>query len=674
MAFGSLGERLALIVDADVDGAIRGLKRVGDTAEKELGRAQTSTDRWGSRLTTVGAGMVAFGAVALAGLGKAAMAAEEAEMANIRLMNSVANNANLTTESADAFRDLASALAKKTAADDDSIISGQAVLAQFGLTEQQILQVTPLVVDYARKMGVDLDTASRAVGKAIDGTNTTLKRQGITFDETAFAADHFQGTIDALAGSVGGFAEAEGKTFSGQIAILKNQLGELAEGVGVGAVSAFQSFLGPVTAVSEKLAGMSSSSQATVGKFGALGAAGLVAVGGLTAVAGSLIKLRTAFTNADGSITRTGKGLAGLGSVATLVSIAAIGNSMNKLTVDAAQLGAAFNDNVAEALQFSKVLAELGGGYDDITSQLANQSIPVAQQFVDALAAEGEEVGELQKIIDDKMAADVAGAQASQLHADAMAEALDPGAALTEEYQEQLDALNALIEGEHRQLDAVFSLFDAELAYKDQLDQTREAIAESATTTDDAKTANNEYEEALRSAEGAALDQADAALALYEKTAAASGATLSAAEKNTIYKAELQKVADTLAPGSPLRVALEGYIARLNAIPLTISSTINFRTTGTIPGSAGGPKVFHSGGVVPGPPGTEVAAILRAGEIVIDEKGGIGGKPVVAGGGGVTVIIQGNVIGVGSEAELVAMIGRAAERGVRDARFAKIAG
>lgn len=80
-----------------------------------------------------------------------------------------------------------------------------------------------------------------------------------------------------------------------------------------------------------------------------------------------------------------------------------------------------------------------------------------------------------------------------------------------------------------------------------------------------AKAENEVYENALR--------QAAAAAQLAADTAKASGEQLTAAETARIQVDELQKVADQLDPGSPLRAQLVAYIGQLNAIPREVTTT-----------------------------------------------------------------------------------------------------
>jgi hypothetical protein len=127
---------------------------------------------------------------------------------------------------------LNSALELKTKFDDDATASGQAVLANFKLTGQQITQLTPLLQDYAVKTGKDLPTAATDLGKAMLGSGRALKAVGINFKDTGTAGGNFTEIMGGLRTQVGGFAESEGKTAAGQSAILKNEFGELQESVG----------------------------------------------------------------------------------------------------------------------------------------------------------------------------------------------------------------------------------------------------------------------------------------------------------------------------------------------------------------------------------------------------------------------------------------------------------
>src|SRR5262249_12143572 len=145
-------------VEARTDGAVQGIKKVGDEAaktDKSVKGSQSTLDKFGKGMTVAGAGMVAFGATALVGLGALAKKSEEAHLSSVKLQTSLANNPRLAGTSAKSFEDLATSIQHKTAADGDDITAGIAVLAQGKLQAGQIRELTPLVVDLARAKGMD---------------------------------------------------------------------------------------------------------------------------------------------------------------------------------------------------------------------------------------------------------------------------------------------------------------------------------------------------------------------------------------------------------------------------------------------------------------------------------------------------------------------------------------
>lgn len=175
--------------------------------------------------------------------------------------------------------------------------------------------------------------------------------------------------------------------------------------------------------------------------------------------------------------------------------------------------------------------------------------------------------------------------------------------AATQATQEQTDALNAV-------LTATLAQFNATLAYEDQQWRTTDAIDAYTQAQIDAFTGTTEGEEAARAiaeaqndAAQAALSQAAAAARLAEDQAEASGSTLTAAESARIQQEELQKVADSLAPDSPLRQQLESYITDLTTkIPDSVATELNVKVNAWLDtmqaggGAAGGRLTFRAKG------------------------------------------------------------------------------
>lgn len=122
--------------------------------------------------------------------------------------------------------------------------------------------------------------------------------------------------------------------------------------------------------------------------------------------------------------------------------------------------------------------------------------------------------------------------------------------------------------------DATLAQFSSQLGYQDATRNTTDKIAEYKAKLDEATAAggtnvdlNHQQQTAMDEAAQAALREAGAHVKLMEDEAAANGETLTASQRNQALVADLSSVAQTLAPGNPLRTQLEGYISKLLAVP-----------------------------------------------------------------------------------------------------------
>lgn len=403
----SATELLRLIVDADTKGAVAGMEKLGATAKKELDASQQRLDKWGSGLTKAGVGMMTVGTLALAGLGGMAAASEEANLATVKLQNTLDKMPKLAGENAKQFTDLADAIQAKTAADGDQIVAAEAMLGTFNLTAQEIKGITPLVVDYARKFGVDMVDAATQVGKALDGNVGALKRNGVSIDEVMFKTDKYGAVQQALSSQVGGFAEAEGATFAGSLQRMKNELGDLSEGVGKGAVDAFTTMFGVVDKAANALESISPGAQSAIGEVATFGGIALVAVGGVSTLVGQLIKMRdnfSAVSNAVQGLSFSGVAT-GLGVIAPLAIAAGVAlaqyskvkaeakrvtdgyvkaldeeigatctatDSYTSAELTSSSFGSALRDNQADLALFNEAIRSQGGDLDEFRKNLVN--------------------------------------------------------------------------------------------------------------------------------------------------------------------------------------------------------------------------------------------------------------------------------------------------------------
>jgi hypothetical protein len=529
-------EALRLVVDADVGGAIRGVEKLGATTEREIGRSEKSLDRWGSRLTSLGAGMVAFGAAAIVGLGALARESEQANLAQVKLQNTIDNMPKLAGATAKEFTDLADSIQDVTAADADQIVAAEAMLGTFNLTAQEIKSITPLVVDYARKFGVDLVSAATQVGKALDGNVGALKRNGVSIDETLFKTDRYAAVQRALSDQVGGFAQAEGATFAGSLERMKNELGDLAEGVGGGAVDAFTTMFGAVEKVAGALESVSPGAQNAIGKFATFGAVGLIAAGGLSTLIGQAIQARKNFADAasavQGMTTKLGglKTVAGIGGAAT--ALAAVLITIKQLT-DASK-NAQFEDFVASlnsSTNAARSFAETGiranialGDLDEGFAKVLDTNAAAAEQYIEiakSLGVSSEELDGLRKKLEEKKQADIGGAAAQDEYnsqVQAGAEAMDEQASSTEDattaLKDYADALTAQFDPLFGMIDALQGTEDAQIKVTEAQAALNEALA--AGNADEIAEAQRNYDRALSDAQGSIFNVQQAQITLND--------------------------------------------------------------------------------------------------------------------------------------------------------------
>lgn len=221
--------RLDIVIAGDASGANRAFGAVDDKA----GKTQKKLSGFKKAMGVAFAG----GAVAAFKFGTDSVKAfAESEKSQAQLSNAFAKFPALAGGNIDKLRELNTTLASKTKFDDDATASGQAMLAQFGLTADQIAEATPLLQDYAARTGKDLPSAARDFGKAVNGQGKVLSKVGVKFKDAGNPAANFTQIMGGLQDKVGGFASNEGKTLEGRMAIMKNQFGEVQEKVGAALV------------------------------------------------------------------------------------------------------------------------------------------------------------------------------------------------------------------------------------------------------------------------------------------------------------------------------------------------------------------------------------------------------------------------------------------------------
>ncbi|MFT3905611.1 MAG: phage tail length tape measure family protein [Steroidobacteraceae bacterium] len=186
----------------------------------------------------------AVGATIAAGFREIVQATSEAEEAQAKLTNALQNAGGAFPSLLGDFQEYATKLASTTTLSDEAVQGVEAILLSFkGLSGQTVKDATQAVADLSARMGVDLESAAKLVGNALqDPANALdkLKKSGVAF--TAAQKEAITSMVDA--GQVGkaqavileeierrymGAAEAARNTLGGALKALKNQWGELLE-------------------------------------------------------------------------------------------------------------------------------------------------------------------------------------------------------------------------------------------------------------------------------------------------------------------------------------------------------------------------------------------------------------------------------------------------------------
>lgn len=200
----------------------------------------------GAFKVATGALLVGVGAIGgiLATSVKAAADAEQIAAQTDAVLQSTKGVAGMTRE---AVGDLATALSELTPFEDDAIQGGENLLLTFTNIGKNVFpQATETMLDMSQAMGQDLKSSAIQLGKALNSPAeglSALQRVGVQF--TKAQEDQVKALVAAgkteeaqrvilkeLQTEFGGAAKAAGKTFAGQLQILKNTLGNVQEEIG----------------------------------------------------------------------------------------------------------------------------------------------------------------------------------------------------------------------------------------------------------------------------------------------------------------------------------------------------------------------------------------------------------------------------------------------------------
>lgn len=202
----------------------------GEQVKSEMGKANKAAQQSSKIFSALGA-MLSVGILAK-GIKDSIAAYKIQELAVTKLNSALRAQGIMSEEVSKKFQTQASALQGLTIFGDEAILQGQAFAMSMGVQADTVEKITPLVLDFASAMGIDLRTAFRVMGQAAAGDTGMLKRYGIIVDEAALKSDGFNAVISTMQKNFEGTAEAIAKSGIGPMEQFKNLMGDFKEDIG----------------------------------------------------------------------------------------------------------------------------------------------------------------------------------------------------------------------------------------------------------------------------------------------------------------------------------------------------------------------------------------------------------------------------------------------------------
>lgn len=183
------------------------------------------------------------------------VAASSEAIDNMNQLNyALAQTGQYTEQSSDSLAAWAGELQKTTKYEDDAIIKSAAFIQTLGkLDEDGLKKATEGAMNLSAALGIDLDTATKMVGKAAAGEVAAFGKLGIKIEEGATKAETFSRTLKALA-DLGPAATKSAESYSGALARGAHAFGEIQEQTG-GAITKNIAVIDTMNALSDVMFG-----------------------------------------------------------------------------------------------------------------------------------------------------------------------------------------------------------------------------------------------------------------------------------------------------------------------------------------------------------------------------------------------------------------------------------
>lgn len=291
-------------------------------------------------------------------------AAIEDEQSQVKLAQALKNTTNATDAQIKSTEDYITKQQLAFGVADTKLRPALANLARATGDVGKAQQLTNLALDISAATSKDLESVSLSLAKAYNGNIGALTKLGIPLDDAIKKSGDFNLVQGELVRLFGGAAQANTKTYAGQLAIVTERFGELKESIGVAILPTLKNLLEQVNLVAKGFSGedpegLSNRARELAGNFEGNGA---------NSLGGALRAVADAFGNLFSTVTDGGPGAASIMErlATSLESIAnaidTVARAYNKALPVLRFIQNPFNLNIPEAGFTPRPKARAAGG------------------------------------------------------------------------------------------------------------------------------------------------------------------------------------------------------------------------------------------------------------------------------------------------------------------------
>jgi hypothetical protein len=338
----TITNRLAFIISANADQAIKGFDKTATAAERQLGKAQNKIDN-------LGVSMVKFGATGLAVAGTLGAGLYKMGQQASNLAETVSKTRVVFGAASKEIEEFGKTAAKNLGLSNRSALDASSTFALFGksagLSGKDLTDFSKKLVvlsaDFASFFNTEPEDAIQAIGAALRGEAEPIRRYNILLNDMALKQEATNLKIYDGEGAL----TAQQKVLAAQSAILKQSSDaqgdfartaeglanqqrilsatseDLSSSVGQGVLPIMTRATNFANSAGDAFIKLDTTTGGLIGTMAGFGVAGLAVVSAFSLIGGQTIKMRNNFKDADGNLNNLGRTAKAASSMLALVAI-----------------------------------------------------------------------------------------------------------------------------------------------------------------------------------------------------------------------------------------------------------------------------------------------------------------------------------------------------------------